>query len=971
MENNARPNQHLRKQQFFAGGKPQGTGNNQWLETGMGKLPPQAVDLEEAVLGALMIEKDALSAVVDILKPQSFYKDAHQRIYAAIVTLFTNSEPIDMLTVKSQLARSGDLEFVGGASYLAELTMKVNSAANIEYHSRVVTEHSLKRSLITMATAILKKAYEDTTDVFQMLDETEQELFGISESNIKKNTARMNDIVSQAIKELEQKKNQEGLTGVPSGFTSLDRLTSGWQPTELVILAARPAMGKTAFVVTALRNAAVDHGRAVAIFSLEMSAVQLVNRLISAEAEIDSEKIRKGNLAPHEWQQLHHKIQRLSDAPIYIDDTPALTILELRAKCRRLKAQHDIQLVVIDYLQLMSGDNSKGGNREQEIASISRALKNLAKELNVPVIALSQLSRAVETRGGDKKPQLSDLRESGCLTGDTLLLNAKTGHRISIQELAEKQANDDGGTAGFLTVAATDGWKLAHFPVSRVFYSGHKPVFALKTRSGRSVKATANHPFLKLGGWARLDELRVGDAIAVPRRLTIAEPTNPLSADELTLLAHLIGDGYALPKQPYHYTSADPVNLDVVAQTAQRLFGITGRLVDEGTYQHIYLPAPYRLTHGVKHPITNWYAKLGLDRPRSYDKKLPDALFSSDNKHIALFLHHLWAAGGNISRKQLKGRQPGAVVYYASSSETLTRQVQHLLLRLDILSTIRTVSQGEHHPMRNVYIEGKINQLAFLRQVGSFGKRGEIVPELIQALEAITGNQNYDVIPKEVWPTLINACKVEHQLTWRSFSAELGMSYCGSTLFRSGVSQHRAQRTYGVLPNAVLKNLAESDVLWDEIVAIEPLGEEAVYDATVPGVHNFVANDIIVHNSIEQDADMVMFLYRPEYYNITQDEAGNSTAGIGEVIVAKNRSGSLDTIQLRFISRYTKFADLDGYYEPTTDTSGFSANVNGLSSFDPAQPAGAQPGMGGGILKSRANDLSQFGNADPGQQPPF
>ncbi len=966
MENNARPNQHLRKQQFFAGGKPQGNGNNQWLETGMGKLPPQAVDLEEAVLGALMIEKDALSAVVDILKPQSFYKDAHQRIYAAIVTLFTNSEPIDMLTVKSQLARSGDLEFVGGASYLAELTMKVNSAANIEYHSRVVTEHSLKRSLITMATAILKKAYEDTTDVFQMLDETEQELFSISESNIKKNTARMNDIVTQAIKELEQKKNQEGLTGVPSGFTSLDRLTSGWQPTELVILAARPAMGKTAFVVTALRNAAVDHGRAVAIFSLEMSAVQLVNRLISAEAEIDSEKIRKGNLLPHEWQQLHHKIQRLSDAPIYIDDTPALTILELRAKCRRLKAQHDIQLVVIDYLQLMSGDSSKGGNREQEIASISRALKNLAKELNVPVIALSQLSRAVETRGGDKKPQLSDLRESGCLTGDTLLIDANTGQRVSIQGLAEKQAN-----GGFSTIAATDGWKLGNFPVSKVFYSGQKPVFALKTRSGRSIKATANHPFLKLGGWARLDELHVGDAIAVPRRIAISQPTNPLSADELTLLAHLIGDGCGLPKQPYHYTSADPANLEIVRQTAQRLFGIEGRLVDEGSYQHIYLPAPHHLTHGVRHPITDWYARLGLERVRSYEKKLPDALFSTDRQHIALFLHHLWATDGNISRKKLHGRQPGAFIYYASPSDVLARQVQHLLLRLDILSTIRTVLPGEHRPMHNVYIEGKANQLPFLQQVGCYGQRGEIVPELILALESVTENVNYDVIPKEAWLTLINACKIEQQLSWRTFSAMLGMSYCGSTLFKHGISRQRMQRIHGVLPNILLKNLAESDVLWDEIVAIEPLGIEAVYDATVPGVHNFVANDIIVHNSIEQDADMVMFLYRPEYYNITQDEAGNSTAGIGEVIVAKNRSGSLDTIQLRFISRYTKFTDLDGYYEPVADTSGFSANVNGLSSFDAAQPAGAQPGLGGGILKSRANDLSQFGNADPNQQTPF
>ncbi|SEI95071.1 primary replicative DNA helicase [Dyadobacter koreensis] len=393
----------------------------QSFEQNYGKLPPQAIDLEEAVLGALMIEKDALTAVVDILRPQSFYKDVHQRIYSAILTLFADSEPIDMLTVISKLRSTGEIELVGGSSYIVGLTSKVNSAANIEYHARIITQASIRRELITISSEIQREAFEDTTDVFKLLDKTEQALFEISESNIKKNYSDMGSLMRQALEELDQKKNnKDGLTGVPSGFSALDRVTSGWQKTELVILAARPGMGKTAFVVSSLRNAAVDFNMAVAIFSLEMSSVQLVNRLISAEAEIDSEKIRKGSLAPHEWEQLHHRIHRLTNAPIYIDDTPALSILELRAKCRRLKAQHDIQMVVIDYLQLMTGDTGgKGaGNREQEIAMISRSLKNLAKELDVPVIALSQLSRAVETRGGEKRPQLSDLRESGSIEQD-------------------------------------------------------------------------------------------------------------------------------------------------------------------------------------------------------------------------------------------------------------------------------------------------------------------------------------------------------------------------------------------------------------------------------------------------------------------------------------------------------------------------------------------------------------------------
>ncbi|MGY6523098.1 MAG: replicative DNA helicase [Mongoliitalea sp.] len=392
------------------------------LNTNLGKLPPQALDLEEAVLGALMLEKEALTNVVDLLKTESFYKEAHKVIYQAILDLFSESQPIDMLTVTNQLRKTGKLELAGGAFFITELTSRVSSAANIEYHARIIMEQSMKREMISIASEIQRDAYEDTTDVFELLDKMEQSLFEISEKNIRKNYSDMRSIMKEAILELEAKKGQkDGLTGVPSGFTALDRVTSGWQKSDLVIIAARPAMGKTAFVLSVLRNAAVDHERPVAIFSLEMSSIQLVNRLISSEAELDSEKIKKGTLAEYEWQQLVHKTGKLSKAPLFVDDTPALSILELRAKCRKLKAQHDIQLIVIDYLQLMSGDSKSGGgggNREQEIASISRGLKKLAKELSVPVIALSQLSRAVETRGGDKRPQLSDLRESGAIEQD-------------------------------------------------------------------------------------------------------------------------------------------------------------------------------------------------------------------------------------------------------------------------------------------------------------------------------------------------------------------------------------------------------------------------------------------------------------------------------------------------------------------------------------------------------------------------
>src|SRR3569833_1789276 len=391
--------------------------------SGLGKLPPQAVDLEEAVLGALKLKKDTLSSIIDILKPDVFYKESHQKIFKTIRHLFERTSPVDILTVTAQLRQFGELEIIGGAYYITELTNRVASAANIEYHSRIIIQKFIQRELIRISTEVINNAYEDTTDVLDLLDKAKKNLYKIAQNNLRRDSRKMDDLMHEALKGIEALKDKkDGLTGVASGFTELDRMTSGWQKSDLVIIAARPAMGKTAFVLSCARNAAVDFNKPVVVFSLEMSSVQLVNRLISGETEIEQEKIRKGNLEEWEWAQIHSKIGRLEQAPIIIDDTPALNINEFRAKCRRLKSQHDIQLIIIDYQQQKQDkdtDNKGGGNREQEIGSISRALKSVAKELNVPVIALSQLSRAVESRpGGSKRPMLSDLRESGSIEQD-------------------------------------------------------------------------------------------------------------------------------------------------------------------------------------------------------------------------------------------------------------------------------------------------------------------------------------------------------------------------------------------------------------------------------------------------------------------------------------------------------------------------------------------------------------------------
>jgi len=382
------------------------------------KIQPQAKELEEVVLGAMMVEKSAVNAVIDVLQPESFYVEAYGEVFRAIQTLFNNSEPIDLLTVTEQLRKDGKLDMLGGSHRVASLTSRVASSANVEFHARIIAQKHIQRELIRVSNAIIEKAYDETSDVFDLLDEAESKLFEVAEGNIRKSYESMSTVMRQALDDIESARNNEdGVSGVPSGFHDLDKITGGWQRSDMIVLAARPGMGKTAFVLSMARNMAVDHDIPVAVFSLEMSAVQLVQRLISSETEINSDKFRKGNLEEHEYQQLHSRCGKLSKAPLFIDDTPGLNIFELRAKCRRLKAQHGIDMVIIDYLQLMSAGSDKG-NREQEISSISRSIKGIAKELDVPIIALSQLSRNVETRGGDKRPLLSDLRESGAIEQD-------------------------------------------------------------------------------------------------------------------------------------------------------------------------------------------------------------------------------------------------------------------------------------------------------------------------------------------------------------------------------------------------------------------------------------------------------------------------------------------------------------------------------------------------------------------------
>ncbi|RIV47469.1 replicative DNA helicase [Flagellimonas pelagia] len=424
-----------------------------------GKIPPQAVDLEEVVLGAMMIDKKGVDEVIDILHPDVFYKDAHKYIYEAIFKLFESSEPVDLLTVSSQLKKDGKLEAVGGDFYLIKLTQKVASSAHIEFHARIILQKYIQRSLIKISNEIIEDAYSDSADVFDLLDTAEAKLYEVTQGNLKRSAETAQNLVIQAKKKIEEISNKEGLSGIPSGFDKLDRLTSGWQPSDLVIVAARPGMGKTALTLSMARNIAVNSDIPVAFFSLEMSSVQLITRLISSETGLSSEKLRTGKLEKHEWEQLNVKVKALEKAPLFIDDTPSLSIFDLRAKARRLASQHKIRLIIIDYLQLMTaGGSQKGGNREQEISTISRNLKALAKELDVPVIALSQLSRAVETRGGSKRPILSDLRESGAIEQDADIVSfIYRPEYYKIDEWDDEERTPTQGQAEFIVAKHRNG----------------------------------------------------------------------------------------------------------------------------------------------------------------------------------------------------------------------------------------------------------------------------------------------------------------------------------------------------------------------------------------------------------------------------------------------------------------------------------------------------------------------------------
>jgi replicative DNA helicase len=815
------------------------------------RLPPQDVHAEQSVLGSMLLSKDAIADAVEVLRGADFYRPAHESIYEAILDLYGRGEPADAVTVADELTKRGQLARVGGGAFLHQLISSVPTAANAGYYAHIVAERAVLRRLVEAGTRIVQLGYaQGGGDVEDIVNAAQAEVYGVSEKRGGEDYHKLGDIIELTVDEIEVASGRSGqMTGVPTGFTDLDSLTNGLHPGQMIVLAARPAMGKSTLGLDIARTAAIKHGMASVVFSLEMSKTEITMRLLSAEAQIQLQHMRKGTMREDDWTRLAQTMGRVSDAPLFIDDSPNMSLMEIRAKCRRLKQRHNLKLVVIDYLQLMTS-GKRVESRQQEVSEFSRALKLLAKELEVPVIAISQLNRGPEQRT-DKRPQMSDLRESGCLTADTRVLRADTGAETTLGSLYAAGARD------VPVWALDDTLRYVRRPMTHVFPTGVRPVFRLTLASGKTLRATANHPFLTYAGWSPLADLRTGTRVAVPRHVPAPAFFEPWEDPRVILLAHVLGD-----------------------------------------------PA-YSVDRGRANVVGDWLDELGVLAVKPHKRRVPKAIFHVSKPQIALFVSHLWSLSGSVSvaKSSDRGR-----IRMESASRRLVEDVSRLLLRFGISTRLGvTAGAGGARAAYRLEVAGEDSQRRFLQEIGLHGESRKAAKRLLEIVRAVEeAGAGTAAVPPRVVEAMRQVMSVS--AAPRPGVGGSGMGVAGA---RAGAAGERRaageplREVAAVLDSADMDLYAVNDVLWDPVVSIEADGVEEVFDATVLGGHNFVANGIAVHNSIEQDADMVILLHREEAY-----EKETQRAGEADLIVAKHRNGPTDTIVVAFQGHYSRFTNM-------------------------------------------------------------
>jgi len=864
--------------------------------------PPHSVEAEQAVLGGLVIDPVAWDQVADVVRQEDFYRPDHQLIFGAIAAVAGEGKPCDAVTVAGFLERNGQLDKAGGLAYLSSIARDTPTAANVRAYAQIVRERSLMRQLIEAGTQIASAVYNnDGTSARDLVDRAEQRVFEIAEGSFRgREGARpVRDLLPAVIDQIDEwHTNPDKLRGLPTGFTEFDKITGGLRGGDLVIIAGRPSMGKTTLAVNMAEYAAVHPGTraSVALFSMEMPSEQVITRMLASVGGVPLSSLRSGRISDDDWVRITGATSQLSEAKIFVDETPALNPTELRARARRVKREHGLHLIVVDYLQLMQVPGTQE-NRATEIAEISRGLKALAKELSVPVIALSQLNRGVEQRE-HKRPVMSDLRE--CVTGDTPVCLAD-GRRVPIAALVGTEPE----------VWAVDGeQRLTRARSDKVWKVGRRPVFKVQLASGRSIRATAEHKLLSGDGWTTVGALKVGDRLALARRLPEPSQTQSWPDHWLVLLGHLVGDGSYLVHQPLRYTTASEENSAAVRGAAEMFGCRVARHEYTGTWHQLVISGNGNRWSPAG--VGKWLKDLGIFDQRSHEKHLPPAVFSLPNEQIALLLRHLWATDGTISRHNARRKYPEHV-NFATCSYRLASDVAALLLRLGIVARIRTVHSGDNRPLYYVDVSGAEAQRIFIERIGGFGPRAAPARALAARLQAIQANTNVDTLPIEVFAAVRAEMRAQG-ISQRAMASMRGTSYGGASHFRFAPSRTQLGSYAQALHSPELEKWASSDLFWDRVLAITEGCEEDVFDLTVPGYANWLADGIVTHNSgaIEQDADIILLIYREEVY-----DRNTTKKGVAEIDLVKHRNGEIGSFLLTFQGQYTRFANYapDSYGE--------------------------------------------------------